>query len=190
MQIPIFLTQTRGFVLNESNPVLITKTVASVALSLVVNGISMQANLLHGNVSGCEMSAATAKQWRALGAIVTEQQIGAWCVVGKVADGFWHAEQWEAARTSSQRSRGWQVRIPLSAHKTGWYAPSRVGSSWALDVFDPEINARFRYRQSYLSPDAHHKKSLSLAQRHSIVMTRPHPDGGSFSVAIDRGGSR
>lgn len=166
---------------------LITKTIASAALSLVVNGIPMQANLLHGSVDGCDMSAATAREWRASDAVVIEERVGAWCVVGKVSEGFWHAEQWETERASGQVSRGWQVRIPLSGRKARVPNFSAVSGPWALDIFDSEINARVRYRQSYSGLQDHHKKSLSLANRSSIVTTHPHPDGGSFSVALDRG---
>jgi hypothetical protein len=167
---------------------LITKAVASAALSLVVNDIPLHAYLLHGNARGCEMAVFTAAQWRAAGAVVIEQRFGAWCVVGKVSEGFWHAEQWEAEGPRGKPSRGWQVRIPLSDRETAARTSYRIGKPWALDVFDPELNARIRYRQSVSGLEFHHQKSMLLSKGSSLVMTRPHPDGGSFSVVIDRGG--
>lgn len=167
---------------------LITKTIASAALSLVVNDTPLQAHLLHGNARGCDMAVSTAAQWRAVGAVVIEKRIGAWCVVGKVSEGFWQAEQWEAEGPVGKTSKGWQVRIPLGDRKTAARAAYSLGNPWALDVFDPELNTRIRYRQSYSGLEFHHQKTMLLSKGSSLVMTRPHPDGGSFSVVIDRGG--
>lgn len=169
---------------------LITKTIASATLSLIVNGTPVQASFLHGSAPGCEMSAHTATQWRSAGAVVVEQRAGDWCTVGRVADGYWLAEQWQAKASVGNKSRGWLVRIPLKREQ-GWRDSSHSRqSTWPLDVFDNEISARIRYRQSFDLPDDHHQKSLRSAPPDALVLTRPHPDGGSYSVVIERGAKR
>jgi hypothetical protein len=170
---------------------IITKTIASAALSLVINNVAVQANLLLGNANGCEMAAATAAQWRRSGAIVAEQRVGNWCVTGRVLNGHWLSEQWEAGPRKGEKSRGWLVQIPLRPqHVESRHRGAALDSPWALDVLDPEIATRIRYRQSLSSPDAHHRKSLSLALKGALVLTHPHPDGGSYSVVIERGAIR
>lgn len=168
----------------------ITKTIASAALSLIVNGIPVQASFLNGSVPGCEMSAHTAKQWRSAGAFVVEQRVGDWCTVGRVAEGYWLAEQWQTNAFVGNRSRGWLVRIPLKRVQGVQDHPHSRQAPWPLDVFDDEIKARIRYRQSFSLPDDHHQKSLRIAPHDALVLTRPHPDGGSYSVVIERGAKR
>jgi hypothetical protein len=170
---------------------LITKTIATAGLSLMVNGIPVNASFLKGNAPACEMSASTAKNWRATGAVVVEQRVGAWCIAGKVADGYWLAEQWRKGFSTDKTSTGWLVRIPLHArsrqHANGSHSRQ---SLWPLEVFDAEIKTSLKYRQSFASLDDHHRKSLSATQRDALVFTRPHPDGGSYSVVIERGAKR
>ncbi len=166
---------------------LITKTIAAATLSLVVNDIPLQASFMKGSAPGCEMSADTARQWRAAGDIVVEQQVGDWCIAGKVADGVWLAEQWSTTFSTDKKSRGWLVRIPLNKAGTRLESPPFRFSQWPLEVFDADLKTRVRYRQSFSQPADHHQKSISNVARGSLVLTRPHPDGGSYSVAIERG---
>jgi hypothetical protein len=167
---------------------IITKTIAASGLSLLINGVPVQANLLNGAASGCDMSAQTAKQWRNEGAFVVEQRVGVWCVAGTVREGVWLAEQWQEGLSSDRRSRGWLIKIPLSQPPGARRkSPHTVQNPWALDVFDSEIKARVRYRQSLAEHDAHHRKSLAISGKGALVITQPHPDGGSYSVAIERG---
>ena len=183
----MFPTRIHGFRFDKKYPMLITKTNAAASLSFVVNGVSLQAQLLQGTASGCDMAAHTARQWRADGFVVIEQRIGAWCVTGKVDKGVWLAEQWEPQLSSNKKSRGWFVRIPLNGSKSKAdslaYQPRSI---WDLDVFDHGIQANIRYRQSFSGVPDHHKKSIAASSKNALVLTHPHPDGGSYSVVIQR----
>ena len=167
---------------------LITKTIAAAGLSLIVNGVPVQANFLQGNALGCEMSGNTAKEWRAAGALVVEQRVGAWCIAGKVAQGHWVAEQWRTEPSFGGKSSGWLVRIPLQGErKTQRNFSGSRQAFWPLDVYDAELKTRVRFRQSPASFQEHHQKSLSAAPQNALVFTHPHPDGGSYSFVIERG---
>lgn len=170
---------------------LITKTIATTALSLMVNGIPVNASFLKGNAAACEMSASTARNWRAAGAFVIEHYVGDWCIAGRVADGYWLAEQWRRGLSTDKTSTGWLVRIPLKVQsRESLNVSSSRQNLWPLEVFDAEIKTRLKYRQSLASLRDHHRKSLSAAQKDALVLTHPHPDGGSYSVAIERGVKR
>ena len=164
---------------------LITKTVAAASLSIVVNGVPLQANLLQGNVDGCSMAAHSAKQWRLAGQLVVKRQVGQWCVAGKVVDGNWIAEQWQSGVSGDRKSRGWLVQLALP--RTGPRMPTLRPFPWQLDIFDPQISTRIRYWQSHLSRDAHDQRIRSYTPRHALILTQPHPDGGSYSTVIERG---
>lgn len=168
---------------------LIAKTVAVASLSLLANDIPLQARLMHGHLEGCEMSAHTAKSWRANGDLVIEQKLGDWCVSGKVANGHWIAEQWQQGISPDRRSRGWLIHIPLAGLSKGALGHSRrIVSPWQLDIFDLDIKTRIRYRQSFSDHDTHHRKTLSETSKTGLVITRAHPDSGTYSVVIEQGG--
>lgn len=170
---------------------LITKTIAAAGLSLIVNGVPLQANFLQGNAPGCEMSGNTAKEWRSAGEVVVEQRVGAWCIAGKVAQGHWVAEQWRTGLTPGGRSSGWLVRIPLQGErKTQSSFSGAHRRFWPLDVYDVELKARFRFRQSPASFREHHQTSLASVPQDALVFTHPHPDGGSYSFVIEQGAKR
>lgn len=192
---------------------LLSQTFGAAALSLIVQGTPMHADYLRSVDSACVMSARAAKQWNGQGRTVVQQRIGSWCVSGTVDQGQWLAEQWRDLPGGAQ---GWRIRIPLGGvvHRSGPEA-----NAWGVDVIDPAIESRIRYRQSLQVLDQHHRDSAVLmgtrsalnppnamnAWQTSIRQTNPpplrlsqldhgavllsgrHPDGGSYSVVIERG---
>lgn len=187
---------------------LISQTLGAAALSLVVQGMPLHADYLRSTESACEMSARTAQQWQKQGRSVVQQRIGQWCVSGTVEQGQWIAEQW---RDMTSGAQGWRIRIPLS-NMSGQTALGL--KAWGVDVIDPAIESRIRYRQSFQTLDQHHRDSAALIgvrnlermtdashprkiiaspfrltqlERGAIVLSGHHPDGGSYSVVIERG---
>lgn len=193
-------------------PVL-SQTLGAAALSLVVQGTPLHADYLRSVEPACVMSARAAQQWRSQGRSVVQQRIGSWCVSGTVDQGQWLAEQW---RDLSAGAQGWRIRIPLASvvHRS---APD--ANAWGVDVIDPAIESRIRYRQSLQVLDQHHRDSavlmgarngatapdttnarqvnsrqmntppfrLSQLDHGAVLLSGRHPDGGSYSVVIERG---
>ena len=215
---------------------MLSPIVAAGVVTMMVNGTPIEATYLHSTLPGCVQSKQTARTWRSENQIVVEQAIGPWCVAGTVIDHYWVAEQWAANEgVSAQDNRairgteathkalpkgvqatGWRIRIPLSALQK---RPTLTRSDWGIDLVDSSINTRFRFRQSPLGLEHHHRKSLTMsgqdefrashvstfrgregALQHPVLLTRK-PDGGvllsgrtqrgeSFSALIERGVNR
>lgn len=186
----------------------ISQTLGAVALSLIVQGTPLHADYLRSTESACTMSARAAQHWRRQGHTVVQQHVGSWCVSGTVEQGQWVAEQWRDLAVGAQ---GWRIRIPLA----GTVRRSASDTNhWALDVMDPAIESRIRYRQSLQVLDQHHRDSATLMGARSavggfnavpmrqtnasplrlnqldqgaVLLSGRHPDGGSYSVVIERG---
>lgn len=191
---------------------MIEQTLGAAALSLIVQGTSLHADYLRGTDTACVMSARSAQQWQKLGRAVVQQRIGPWCVSGTVEQGYWIAEQWRDQPTGAQ---GWRIRIPLgNLRQSGVFD----ANAWGLDVIDPAIASRIRYRQSSQVLARHHLDSAALMGAHhgaelgaaaashdepiraplrltqlnrgTLLLSGRHPDGGSYSVVIERGVSK
>lgn len=182
-------------------------------LSLLVNGVPLQATYLQGDRDGCDAVRDTARQWQKQhGVQAVHTKLDGWCTVGAVISGQWVSEQWRTQRIHG-KANGWRVVIALAQRGA---VPPSMGShqapdvnQWHLDVFDPEIATRIRYRQSLRSLDHHHQEShrtldktaampalntpaahplrLSRHRNGEVLVSGRHPDGGSYSVLIERG---
>lgn len=185
---------------------LLAAKAAAGALSLVINGTPVQATYLQGGVEACEMSARAAQVWRRSGKKVIERRVAEWCTAGTVIAGRWVSEQWR--NQPSIGSFGWRVEIPLSSVQS---AAAADRGQWPLDVMDHSISTRVRYRQSTQGLFAHHRESHALAGgasgrsalvssqsdrgpfhlsplgKNDFLLSGRHPDGGSYSIVIERG---
>lgn len=186
---------------------------AATALSMVINGVPVQATYLNGELDACQMSSRTAKHWRSSGKKVIEERVADWCTVGTVIADRWVSEQWRSpssgsVRPSGRPAFGWRIEMPLSSVGSP-NSPGRV--EWPLDILDFGISSRIRFRQSARTLDAHHRESqalvgdfgkaipiastdsatsgflLSQAGGGDLLLSGPHPDGGSYSIVIKRG---
>lgn len=194
---------------------MLTTSVAAGAamLSLLVNGVPLQATYLQGDRDGCDVVRETARQWQKHHGVQAAQvKLEGWCTVGAVISGQWVSEQWRTQRVLGKVT-GWRVVIPLAQRQAGVSTGAGVhisdAHSWHLDVFDREIATRIRYRQSLQSLDHHHQQShralgkasvlpvsspsanhplrLSRHRNGEVLVSGRHPDGGSYSVLIERG---
>lgn len=191
---------------------MIEQTLGAAALSLIVQGTPLHADYLRGTDRACVMSARSAQQWQKQGRTVVQQRIGPWCVSGTVEAGHWIAEQWRDQPTGAQ---GWRVRIPLGNLRR---SSTSNANAWGVDVIDPAIESRIRYRQSAQVLERHHRDSAALMGVHhgpgldltdasrggsigaplrltqldraTVLLSGQHPDGGSYSVVIERGVSK
>ena len=180
------------------------QTTGSLVLSLVVNGMPVEARFLLDDGAACELAARQARTWRREKRLVIEQRSGEWCVAGTVINDQWIAVQWRRAAQDRQ-SNGWHIRMPLRA--TGPSVPvSHMAPTWNLDVVDRGIQARMRFRQSSNGLEVHHQGSeralemsssvggvtpssaIRLSRRDDgrVLVSGRHPSGGSYSVVIDR----
>lgn len=136
---------------------LISGVFAATAVHWVINGLPVEATYLKSASSGCVAASQRATVWRQAGKKVAEQRVGQWCVVGTVVDHYWVSEQWQAESAGGPGAYGWRVRLPLVRHKE---PSTSIQPSWPLDLFDPAISARIRFRASLDSLDTHHQKTL------------------------------
>lgn len=182
-------------------------------LSLVVNGLPMQASYLQSDRDGCDAAQETARLWQKdLRVKPVQTRLDGWCTVGAVIGSQWVSEQWRTPMVSGKTS-GWRVVIPLGEHQRSPLQTRQTVVSaldaWHLDVVDAQIATRIRYRQSLQGLDQHHQEShraaggipmpatiqvspehplrLSRHRNGEVLISGRHPDGGSYSVLIERG---
>jgi len=136
-------------------------------ISMVMNGLPVEATQIRSSQSGCELVAKAARAWRTPTRAVSETTIGRWCSVGTVADGYWVSEQWDRAMHQGW-SRGWRVRIPVAAiraassqHSTRFAVAAT--NVWGLNLLDSTLGTGIRFRQSSQGLDLHHQRTLLLA---------------------------
>ncbi len=152
---------------------------AAVAIGMVVNGVSINAAYLQAEKPPCELTQERARAWRSEKLVAIEQKVGKWCVVGAMRGQSWVSEQW-AERTPG-KSEGWRVTIPLSQPSINGDRALALG----LDVFDQATKTRVLVnRFSSRSQDTSPK--LQRSQSGDVLLTAPHPDGGSFTVTVSR----
>lgn len=136
-------------------------------ISMVMNGLPVEATKLQSSQQGCAVVAQRARMWRTPSRPVVETKLSRWCSVGAVIEGYWISEQWE--RTTHQGfSRGWRVKIPVSAIRSMSKLPQEQpgatkASGWGLDLLDSDVSSRVRFRSSPLGLDSHHQRTLWLA---------------------------
>lgn len=135
-------------------------------ISMVMNGLPVEATKLQSSQQGCAVVAQRARMWRTPSRPVVETKLSRWCSVGAVIEGYWISEQWE--RTTHQGfSRGWRVKIPVSAIRSMSKLPQEQpgatkASGWGLDLLDSDVSSRVRFRSSPLGLDSHHQRTLWL----------------------------
>jgi hypothetical protein len=137
---------------------MLSGVLASAAIHWVVNGLPIEATYVTAPQLGCDVAAARAATWRRSGRHVTEKRVGEWCVVGSVIDGYWVSEQWHVASTSTSRASGWRIRTPLSGSRV---SGSSRHTEWSIDVVDPAIFTRVKFRSSRDRLDVHHDKTIA-----------------------------
>lgn len=177
------------------------KTLAS-ALSLVINGVPIQATYMHGQQPGCRLAQETAAVWRRENRIVMEREVNQWCVVGTLHGGTWVSEQWRNTK-DGKSSEGWRIVIPITFDAN---VPATSGAN--IDLVDHSINTQILYIQSRQDVKTQHYLALkkrgadnlsqpeNLTSRNPLLINRlmngdllitgSHPDGGSYSVEIKR----
>lgn len=152
---------------------------AAVAIGMVVNGVSINASYLQAEKPPCQLTEERARAWRSEKLVAIEQKVGKWCVVGAMRGQSWVSEQW-AERTPG-KSEGWRVTIPVSQPTISGARALASG----LDVFDHATKTRVLVsRSSARSHDVSPK--LQRSQSGDVLLTAPHPDGGSFTVTVSR----
>lgn len=189
-----------------------TSAAGAAMLSMMLNGLPIQATYLQGDRDGCRLAEETANDWKKQPGVTPVQiRVAQWCTVGAVISGQWVSEQWRADAING-RTSGWRIVMPL--HKqvgtaAGIHRRDLAQDPWQLDVIDPQIATRIRYRQSLQGLDAHHQESqrttgkplalpiasskpeqplrLSRHRNGEVLVSGRHPDGGSYSVLIERG---
>lgn len=177
------------------------KTLAS-ALSLVINGVPLQATYLHGQQPGCRLAQETAAVWRSENRIVMEREVNQWCVVGTLHGRTWISEQWRNT-IDGKSSEGWRIVMPIA-----FDASVSAAAGTNIDLVDHSINTRILYSQSRQDVKTQHHLALkrrgvdNLSQLENLTSRNPllinrlingdllitgnHPDGGSYSVEIKR----
>lgn len=182
-------------------------------LSLLMNGVPVQATYLQSDRNGCDVTRETARTWNKESQVhAVETRVGDWCSVGAIISGQWVSEQWRVQMVNG-KTTGWRIVMPLNkdvgASSTTAHYRNAASDSWHLDIVDPQIATRIRYRQSLQSLDMHHQESqratgrpgepmatksatenplrLSRDRNGEVLLSGRHPDGGSYSVLIERG---
>lgn len=179
----------------------------AVTLALMINGMPVQATYLQTDQDGCEAARRSAQEWRqTAGVHPVQTKVANWCVVGAVIAQQWVSEQWRTTSVAG-KTAGWRIVMPLKAVVAS--DKDVIKQPWNLDVQDPGIATRIRYRQSLQSLDLHHRESqrasgskevmssastaddrplkISRDRNGEVLISGRHPDGGSYSVLIDRG---
>lgn len=190
-----------------------TSAAGAAMLSMMLNGVPIQATYMQAERDGCRLAEETANEWKKQTGVTPVQiRVANWCTVGAVIAGQWVSEQWRA-NVLNGKSSGWRIVMPL--HRNVGALTADINQKdiaydpWQLDVIDPQIATRIRYRQSLKGLDAHHQESqlttgkplasaiassktaqplrLSRHRNGEVLLTGHHPDGGSYSVLIERG---
>lgn len=183
-------------------------SVASSVLSLMLNGVPIQASYLESKEAPCEAAKQAAAKWTTQGFLVAESEVAGWCTAGTVIDGTWIAEQWRRVRPATL-SQGWRLAIPLA----GSQARGRLtGIKSGLEIVDLDVKAQISVQRSPSDPVSHHRKSLAAAGeknlrgfsgtspigeegsthlisrvgRHGLIVTGAESGVGSYSVVIKR----
>ena len=183
----------------------LSAVVSTVMMSFVMNGVPVQARFMQANAHACDLVRRQALEWRQQKHMVVEKRVAEWCVAGTTINGRWVSVQW---RQSDPRSlaNGWHVEIPLQSSSRS-VLEAQAPAPWAFDLQDRSINTRIRFRQSPSGLSSHHldssrwagaqAKELSTDPRAPIQLSRlrdgqillsgRHPEGGAYSVLIERG---
>lgn len=180
-------------------------TTSAAVMSFVMNGVPIEARFMQSDAPACVLAKRQASEWRQQKHAVVEQRLADWCIAGAAIGGRWVSVQWRRHATD-RYATGWHVEIPLNGSSRT--APvASAGSVWNFDLRDRSIGTRIRFRQSGAHLASHHADSgrsvgglaepavpnstsplrISRSPAGQLLVSGRHPDGGAYSILIERG---